>query len=342
MGEIREPFSGAPSGNDTVRPLITIAIPVFNEVDNIAPLIGRLDTVAQTIPEYKFEFLFTDNASQDGTFERILELSRRDTRIRALRFTRNVGFQQSILTNYLNARGDATIQIDADLEDPPELFPEMLQLWQSGYKVVYGVRRRRQEAFLKTALRKLYYRLLNRLSEVDLPHDAGDFRLIDRVVVDRLRETEDHNPYLRGTISSFGYPQTGIIYDRGKRISGVSKFNFAKLLRLAMDGICSQSTKPLEIITFSGFALSAMSILAAVGYSAWYLTATDVRPGFTTIVFLILITSGLNMAFLGVLGEYVGRIFRNTRIVPSPIISDRIEPFSVECTTQREKEASAQ
>lgn len=309
--------------------LVTISIPVYDEAENIDRLLDRIDKVTKSLAEYDFEFLFTDNASEDATFDRLLERSHTDRRIRALRFTRNVGFQQSILANYLHARGDVSIQIDADLEDPPELIPEMLKLWKSGYKVVYGVRRRRQEPYFKTALRKAFYRLLNRLSEVDLPQDAGDFRLIDREVIERLRETRDQNPYLRGTISSFGYAQTGILYDRSSRTAGVSKFNFPKLIRLAVDGICSQSTKPLEIITFSGFLLSGLSIIGAAAYSIWYMITPDVRPGFTTLVFLVLIMSGINMAFLGVMGEYIGRIFRNTRSLPSPIIAARIEPSRV-------------
>ena len=310
--------------------LITISIPVCNEEENVGPLLKRLRAVADSLPRYRFEFLFTDNASEDATFERLLDESKLDRRVRALRFTRNVGFQHSILANYLEARGQAVIQIDADMEDPPELIGEMIEHWEKGYKVVYGIRRRRQESALKTALRKLYYRLVNRLSEVDLPHDAGDFRLIDRVVVDRLRETHDANPYLRGLISSFAYPQTGIVYDRAARTAGVSKFNFAKLLRLAVDGICSQSTKPLEIITFSGFLLSFIAVIAACAYAVWYFTTDDARPGFTTLVLLTLLTAGINMAFLGVLGEYVGRIFRNTRTVPTAIVQRRIEPLNTQ------------
>jgi len=308
------------------RRLITISIPVYDEADNIAPLLKRVRAVTHGIAGYDFEFLFTDNASGDATFERLTEEAHRDPRVRVLRFSRNFGFQLSILTNYLNARGVAAIQIDADLEDPPELIPEMIALWEKGYKVVYGIRRKRSELWVKTLMRRLFYRLVSRLSDVDVPNDAGDFRLVDREIIERLRETKDNNPYLRGTIAAFGYPQTGILYDRSARTAGRSKFSIPKLIRFGMDGICSQSTKPLELITFFGLALSILSLLGALGYMAWYLLDRSAKPqGFTTIVLLMLVTTGINTAFLGLLGEYVGRIFRNTRMVPAPIIESRIE-----------------
>ncbi len=153
--------------------LITISIPVYNEASNVGPLLTRLRAVAAAKPEYRFEFLFTDNASNDDTFERLAEEARRDERIRVLRFTRNFGFQTSILANYLNSRGAAAIQIDADLQDPPELISEFLAAWEDGYQVVYGIRRARSENLFKTGVRKLYYRLLYRISEVQVPVDAG-------------------------------------------------------------------------------------------------------------------------------------------------------------------------
>jgi hypothetical protein len=159
-----------------------------------------------------------------------------------------------------------------------------------------------------------------------LPQNAGDFRLIDRAVIDQLRKIKDNNPYLRGTIAGFGFPQTGIVYDRAARAAGRSKFNFFALMRLAIDGICSQSTRPLEWITIFGFSLSLLTIVSAVGYASWYfLTASEIPPGFTTLVFLILVTTGINAAILGLIGEYVGRIFKNTREIPMPIIDFRIE-----------------
>jgi dolichol-phosphate mannosyltransferase len=311
-----------------LKRLVTISIPVLNEADNVKPLLERLRAVAASHSRYDFEFLFTDNASTDATFERLAEEARSDDRIRVLRFTRNFGFQTSILTNYLNANGAAAIQIDADLQDPPELFGEFLAAWEQGYKVVYGIRRSRPENFVLKSARKIFYRLLASLSTVELPVDAGDFRLIDRAVIEDLRKVRDDAPYIRGTIAQLGYKQTGIPYDRTERKRGTSKFRLMALIRLAVDGMCSQSTKPLELITLVGFIFSFLSFFAALFYFSWYFLFIGNKPrGFTTLVILVLLSTSVQTAFIGMLGEYIGRIFRNTRSLPAPIIDQRIEPI---------------
>jgi len=291
-------------------------------------VLARLRQVADSNTQYDFEFIFTDNASTDRTFERLAEAALADSRIRVLRFTRNFGFQRSILANFLNARGDAAVQIDADLQDPPELIPEFLAQWEKGFRVVYGIRRKRNESFILKSMRRGYYRFIAWLSSVPLPHDAGDFRLIDRLVIERLRTYDDHAPYLRGMIASIGYAQIGIPYDRQQRYAGRSKFNFWKLMVLAVDGICSQSIRPLQFITFFGAFVFAASGFFACFYIGWFLFfARQAPPGFMTIVLLILMTAGLNAAFLGIIGEYIGRIYNNVRGEPIVIIQDRIEPF---------------
>jgi dolichol-phosphate mannosyltransferase len=311
--------------------LVTISVPVLNEAENIGPLLGRLRAVADTHRRYDFEFLFTDNASTDATFERLADEARGDNRIRVLRFTRNFGFQTSILTNYLNANGAAAIQIDADLQDPPELFGEFLAAWEQGYKVVYGIRRGRPENIVLRSARKLFYRVLASFSAVELPVDAGDFRLIDRIVIDDLRKVRDHAPYIRGTIAQLGYKQTGIPYDRTERKRGSSKFRLLALIRLAADGVCSQTTKPLELITLAGAIFSFLSFFAALFYFTWYFFVIRKPPqGFTTLVILVLLSTSIQTAFIGMLGEYIGRIFRNTRFVPAPIIDQRIEPVQTQ------------
>jgi glycosyltransferase involved in cell wall biosynthesis len=313
----------------TRRPLITISIPVLNEEDNVDRLIARLQAVAAANPDYEFEFLVTDNASDDNTFAKLAELATTENRLRVLRFSRNFGFQRSILVNLLNARGDAAIQIDADLQDPPELITEFLAKWRQGYKVVYGIRRRRKENPLLNIARKLHYRLVNALSEVDVPLDAGDFRLIDREIITQLGTFEDRTPYLRGIVASIGYPQIGVPYDRSERIAGKSKFDLFKLISLSIDGICSQSTKPLQYITFFGFVVSLVTALLVLIYLAIYLVhGDDTTPGFTTLVLLVLVSIGLNAAFVGLLGEYVGRIYTTVRRGPTAVIADRIDPIS--------------
>ncbi len=308
------------------RKLITISIPVLNEEGNIDNLLERLDAVARNCPKYDFEFLFTDNASTDRTFAKLAERAVNDRRIRVLRFSRNFGFQRSILTNLLNARGAAAVQIDADLQDPPELIGEFLSKWEQGYKVVYGVRRRPYENPLMRIARKIHYRLIRRLSEVDVPLDAGDFRLVDRVIIEHLRTYIDQAPYLRGVIASLGYSQIGIPYERSHRIAGRSKFNFARLLVLSIDGICSQSTKPLHYITLFGSLTSILVAIMLIVYMfIFFFSSEDFPRGFMTLVLLVLTSIGINAAFVGLIGEYVGRIYNNVRGGPVTVIADRIE-----------------
>jgi len=248
--------------------------------------------------------------------------------VRVIRFTRNFGFQISILTNYLNARGEAAIQIDADLQDPPELFGEFLAAWEQGYKVVYGIRKKRPENPILSITRKLFYRGLARLSSVDLPVDAGDFRLVDRAVIEELRKVRDEAPYVRGVIAQLGYKQIGIPYDRIERQRGKSKFHLMALIRLAVDGVCGESTKPLELITLLGTTFSVLSFFGALFYFTWSVVAASRPQGFTTLVILILLSTSIQTAFIGLLGEYIGRIFRNSRHIPAPIIERRIEPLA--------------
>ena len=307
------------------RRLITISVPVYNEEDNIASLLTRLKAFSATQPDYDFEFLFTDNASEDATYERLAEEAKAEPRVRVVRFSRNFGYQRSILTNFLLARGDAAVQVDADLQDPPEMIAQFIEYWEQGYKVVYGIRRRRDEARLMEASRKLYYRFIRSISDVNLPKDAGDFRLIDRSIIEHLRTIQDKNPYLRGLIAGLGHRQIGIAYDRAPRTAGATKFNFLRLVRLGIDGVVSQSTAPLHYITLFGFALCGLSGLVSVGYVIyWAMNWQSIAAGFTTMVLLQLFTVGLNAAFLGVLGEYLARVTENVRGHPFVVIERTI------------------
>lgn len=316
--------------NDT-SPLITISIPVLNEEENIDRLISRLGDFAATETDYRFEFLFTDNCSKDQTFHMLKEHAKIDSRVRVLRFSRNFGFQKSILTNYLHARGAAAIQIDADLQDPPEMISEFLRHWEKGYKIVYGVRRRRQEGILMNRLRDAYYWLVAAISHSPVPKGAGDFRLIDRIIIEHLREVAEQTPYLRGLIADLGYAQVGIPYDRTSRIAGKSKFSPFDLIELAIDGITAQSVRPLRLITMIGVVVCILSFLAILMYILEFMTSGGEPPsGFTTLVTMMLFSIGLNALFIGVLGEYIGRTFNNTRGLPLSIIEESVGPDSEE------------
>src|ERR1039457_765007 len=302
--------------------LISICVPVFNEEGNIEPLYRELlPVMGRLSAKYDFELLFTDNHSTDRTFEILESLARQDHRIRAIRFSRNFGFQRSIFTAYMNCRGEAAIQIDCDLQDPPSLIADFIEKWEQGYHVVYGVRTSRKESRWMNTTRRIFYRLIDALSEDPLPHDAGDFRLVDRRILNELRAFEDYQPYLRGTIAAIGFQQIGLSYDRAERLTGESKFSFGELFGLALDGILNHSVVPLRIATLLGSVVSVTTLLGIVGYMIGRLfLGRNWPPGFATIIILILGSLSLNALFLGIIGEYLGRIYRQVKRRPLTII----------------------
>ncbi|MDO9436516.1 glycosyltransferase family 2 protein [Hydrogenophaga sp.] len=304
-------------------PLITIVVPVFNEEDNVDRTYAELKRVTAELPDYRFEFLFTDNRSTDHTFEKLSRIASEDADVRVVRFSRNFGFQRSVLAGYRLARGVAAIQIDADLQDPPAMFGPFLEKWKEGFDVVVGVRRQRQESAVLKQGRQLYYRLLRRLDGPHLIVDAGDFRLIDRAVIERLRLINEPHMYLRGLISSLARRQTGIPYNRSRRDFNESKFPLRALTRLAADGIIAHSSFPLKVSFYVGIVIALASTLLAFFYLALRAWMPDaVPPGFTTTQILLLLGIGLNSTFLGILGVYVGRIYDQVRTRPMVVISD--------------------
>ena len=308
------------------KPLISICIPVLNEESNIEKLLQRLNSLADDETDYQFEFLLTDNASEDNTFELLSGLAKTDDRIRVLRFSRNFGFQKSILTNYQNSRGVAAIQVDADMQDPPEMISAFLRSWEKGFKVVYGIRKGRKEFFLLNWGRKLFYALISNLADNPVPRGAGDFRLIDRVILDQLSTISEQTPYLRGMIADLGYPQKGIVYNRNKREAGKSKFKLFSLIEFGIDGITAQSIRPLRYMTLTGIMISSLSVLVFLYYLiGGILFFQDLPSGFITLTLLTLFSVGINAFFLGLIGEYVGRIFNNTRGLPFTIVEKEIE-----------------
>ena len=321
------------SSEASTKPLISIVIPVFNEEDNVEKTYAELKRVAAGLDDYRFEFLFNDNQSTDSTFAKLSKIAATDPDVRVARFARNFGFQQSILTGYRLARGAAAIQIDADLQDPPSMFGPFLEKWREGYDVVVGVRRSRKENLVLRRARRAYYRLLRHLGGPHLMADAGDFRLIDRSVIERLRPIHEPHMYLRGLISSLARRQIGIPFDRSARLHNESKFRFRSLIHLAMDGILAHSSLPLWISFYVGLVIAWAAVLLAGFYLAIRLFSTqDLPRGFTTTQILILFGIGLNSVFLGVLGIYVGRIYDQVRMRPPTIISDLVnfnEPIDI-------------
>ncbi len=298
---------------------ISIVIPFFNERENI-PLIYR--DLQEAIPGFgpiDCEILFMDNASSDGSDQVVLELQKTDPRIRLIRMVRNFGYQANILAGYHYCKGDAAVQLDADGEDDPRLISAFIKKWLEGYHVVFGIRVRRKEGFIIQVLRKVFYRFLNSISTIPIPVDAGDFRLIDRQVIDSLKQFNETHLYLRGLVAYCGFKQTGFEYERRPRYTGVSKFSMLGYIRLATDAILSFSVRPLEFMTSFGLAISLLSFVAGLGYVGLHFMAGTRAPGFTTLAFLVSFFSGVQILFMGVVGSYVGRIFEEVKHRPRSI-----------------------
>jgi len=303
------------------KPLISITIPVLNEAGNIDALYARLCALGERMAaRCDLEFVFSDNHSDDATWAMLGDLAKRDARVRAIRFSQNVGFQRSILANYLHTRGDAVMQIDADLQDPPEMLEEFFTRWQEGYQVVYGIRRKRPESWLLRTFRRLGYWVIDKVSEHPIPRDVGDFRLVDRRVIDAVAKIRTANPYLRGMIAGLGFNQTGVVYDRDARVAGESKFNVSRLVRLGLTAVFNHSVVPLRAASFLGALILVISLIGSIYYVALRLARPELPVGLASIHILVLFGIGLNSFFLGIIGEYLLRIYLVVRADPVAIV----------------------
>jgi polyisoprenyl-phosphate glycosyltransferase len=308
-----------------VKPLISISIPVLNEEGNIQTLYDRLTLVAdQMNHRCDVEFVFSDNHSDDATWEKLSVLARQDSRVRAIRFSKNYGFQRSILANYLHTRGDAVMQIDADLQDPPEMLEAFFEKWKQGYQVVYGIRRKRPEGFLINAFRRFGYWVIDKISDHPIPRDVGDFRLVDRKVVEAISQIKTASPYLRGMIAGLGFNQTGISYDRDARTAGESKFNVSRLIRLGLTAVFNHSTVPLRAASVLGAVILAISVVGALYYFVLRIFHPELPRGLASIHILVLFGIGLNAFLLGVIGEYLLRIYLVLRAEPIAIVEQSL------------------
>lgn len=303
------------------KTVISICIPVLNEQDNIGPAYKRVKETFEKLDEYDFEIVFTDNASTDQTYAEIEKIADRDPRIRVASFSRNQGYQMSILTGYLLARGEAAIQLDCDMQDPPEMIGDFLANWRNGNDVVYGIRKRRQESWTLGVARRIFYRMLNFISEENLPPDAGDFRLVDKKIIDILRQIDDQNPYLRGTIAKLGFRQIGIEYDRAQRLRGESKFNFRKLMSLSIDAVVGNSSFPLKFASYLGVFIGLFALVLSLRYLGGKLLFGQEWPsGFTTLAVLTLFNISITSTLFGVFGAYMIRVSAQVKSLPISVI----------------------
>jgi dolichol-phosphate mannosyltransferase len=306
------------------KKLISICVPVLNEFDNIDLLISTLLGTTSALTKYKFEYVFSDNNSSDGTWEKIVKYNSKNKSIKGIRFSTNIGYQNSILQNYFYASGDAVIQIDADLQDPPSMIENFLIEWEKGYKVVYGIRNIRKGSQVDRFVRKIGYKILNWASDKTLHKDVGDFRLIDRTVIEVLRQRNYTNPYLRGIISSLGFKESGIQYAREVRKVGKSKFTAVKVMKLGFVGLLSFSTKPIRMfIPISIFFLS-LSMFGVFWIIFLYLVDSNLPRGFTTTQILLFTIIGLNSIFAALAGDYLHKIYNALNPIKVGYISESI------------------
>lgn len=307
------------------KPLISISIPVLNEASNLEALYLRLQKIAKQM-EHRcdLEFVFSDNHSDDATWEKLSLLAASDSRVRAIRFSKNFGFQRSILANYMHTKGDAVMQIDADLQDPPEMLEAFFDAWEKGYHVVYGIRRKRAEGKFLNWFRRAGYWAIDSISDHPIPRDVGDFRLIDRKVIDSLFKFRTPNPYLRGMIAGLGFNQTGIVYDRDPRVAGESKFNLSRLVKLGLTAVFNHSTVPLRIASLAGLSMIGISVLGTLYYLALRLLNPELPQGLASIHILVLFGIGLQSLLLGIIGEYLLRVYLILRAEPVAIIEQNL------------------
>jgi dolichol-phosphate mannosyltransferase len=307
-------------------PRLSVVVPVYGEEAVVEPFYHRFTQALAPIEEdFPWELLFVDDGSQDRTLERVLALRGQDPRVKLLRFSRNFGHQIAVTAGLDHAVGQVVVIIDADLQDPPEVILQMLAKWQEGFKVVYGVRaERRGETAFKLFTARCFYRLLGRLSETPLPLDTGDFRLMDRQVVDQLNTLREGSRYIRGMVAWLGFAQCGLSYVRDPRLAGRTKYNLRKMIAFAMNGITSFSERPLIFAGWFGFMVTMVGF-ALVGYivvSKLKHPSASVS-GWASLMSMVLIFGGVQLLSLGILGQYVGRIYREVKHRPLYILEQR-------------------
>jgi dolichol-phosphate mannosyltransferase len=300
-------------------PDISVVTPVYNEQENISLLHQRLTDVF-TKHGKSYEIVFVNDGSKDNSLIMLDDIAEKDDRVVVVDLARNFGHQTAISAGIDFATGKGVIVMDADLQDPPEVLPLFIEKWQQGYDVVYAVRKNRKEFWPKRTAYKLFYQLLRLMTSINIPLDSGDFCIMDRKVVDYLKSMPERNRFIRGIRSWVGFKQTGLCYDRDKRYAGKPKYNFSRLMILALDGFISFSHKPLRFASLLGICISIFSLVLALFYFIKKLTMGLNPPGFATITVAVFFFAGLQLTTLGVIGEYIGRIFDEVKQRPLYII----------------------
>ncbi len=300
---------------------LSVVIPVFNEEALLHELHRRLKGALEPL-DLRYEVILVNDGSHDGTPALLNALTAAEPAFRAIHFSRNFGHQAAVTAGLDHASGQAVLVMDADLQDPPELVAEMLALWREGWQVVYGVRRKRKESLLKRLAYWGFYRLLRTVTNVEIPLDAGDFALLDQRVVAALRALPERNRFVRGIRSWVGFRQTGLEYERDARYAGDVKYTLAKLVRLALDGLISFSYAPLRVAVYLGLIISVASFLIAVFFLFYKLVVGIDVAGWTSLLITVLFMGGIQLLTLGVIGEYISRIYDEVKQRPVYVVAE--------------------
>lgn len=296
---------------------ISLLIPAYNEQEVLEHLYQRIGKLANDIKSYEFEFLFVNDGSRDKTLEIIQHYAKTDDRVAYVNLSRNFGKEIAMIAGLDHATGDATVIIDADLQDPPELIPKMIKYWEQGFDDVYAKRDSREgETWFKKTTSKIYYRLLQKSTHIQIQRDTGDFRLLDRRCVEALKQIRESQRYTKGMFSWIGFNKKEITYDRDPRAAGETKWNYMKLLNFAIDGITSFTTAPLRISSVLGFIVSFVAFIYIVVLIVKTVLFGDPAAGYPSLMAVILFLGGVQLLSLGIIGEYIGRIFNETKQRP--------------------------
>lgn len=304
--------------------LYSLVIPLYNEEEVIHETIKRV-TAVMSNKEFEYEILFVNDGSKDKTEEIVKGYCKEDSHMKLISLSRNFGHQTAITAGMDHAGGDAIIVMDADLQDPPEVVLKMIDKFNEGYDVVYAIRAKRKgETFFKKFTAKVFYRFLKSMCDVDIPVDTGDFRLISRQVSDVLKSLTERNRYVRGLVSWVGFKQTGIYYEREERFAGETKYPLKKMLKLSVDGITSFSTKPLKLSEWVGSIMAVIGFIYAIVIIIQKIAGTNMQAGWASTIIAILIIGGIQLMMLGIAGEYIARIFDESKNRPLYIVKEKV------------------
>ena len=307
------------------RKTLSIIVPCFNEEAVIEETHRRLHDVLDTLTDFELELIYVDDGSKDGTLNILRGLQAKDSCVRIVSFSRNFGHQIAVSAGLENATGDAVVLIDADLQDPPEVILQMIEHWRNGVEVAYGQREERDgESVFKLWTAKAFYRAINRMSHVEIPLDTGDFRLMDRKVVNALLSMPERDRFVRGMVAWVGYRQERVGYRRAARFAGSTKYPLKNMIKFAVDGILSFSMEPLRMAVWMGFAAAGLAFIGIIYAFVIRLMTNNWVPGWTLLFIALLFIGGVQLVFLGVIGEYLGRVYGEVKRRPLYLVKERL------------------